>query len=165
MFVPPPTIVELKFKLILSDHSWDYSDGTLLHHMHHLQNLQKEGKIGLVGLTNTDAAHLGLLINSGFRIATNQVSCSVIDQRVVKGRLFKVCQEHNVGILAYGTLLGGFIGKKWLGASEPTDETALNWSLRKYLRFITPLVVGISSRECCKHLPRFLEGVEFPFRQ
>lgn len=104
--------------------------------MYHLQILQRQGKIGLIGLSNTDAAHLELLINSGFNIATNQVSCSVLDQRVVKGRLSKVCQEHNVGILAYGTLLGGFISEKWLGVSEPTDETTLNWSLRKYLRLI-----------------------------
>jgi aryl-alcohol dehydrogenase-like predicted oxidoreductase len=119
-----------------SDHSWDYSDQTLLHHIHHLRVLQDEGKIGLIGLTNTDAAHLELLIDSGFHIATNQVSCSVIDRRVVRGRLFKVCEKHHVGILAYGTLLGGFVSEKWLGAAEPTNDESLNWSLRKYLRFI-----------------------------
>ena len=119
-----------------SDHSWDYSDQTLLPHMHQLRILQEKEKIGLIGLTNTDTAHLEMLIDSGFKIATNQVSCSVIDRRVVCGRMSEVCKKHNVGILAYGTLLGGFISEKWLEAPEPTDEESLNWSLRKYLRFI-----------------------------
>lgn len=38
--------------------------------------------------------------------------------------------------MAYGTLLGGFVSEKWLGQPEPADFNSLNWSLRKYLRFI-----------------------------
>jgi aryl-alcohol dehydrogenase-like predicted oxidoreductase len=118
------------------DHAWDYSDNTYLHNFSHLRELQKSGKIQHIGLTNTDSAHLELLINSGFSIATNQVSCSVIDRRVVRGRLSAVCKEHDVGILAYGTLLGGYLSEKWLGKPEPYNLESFNWSLRKYLRFI-----------------------------
>ncbi|CAI7597923.1 unnamed protein product [Penicillium glandicola] len=123
---------------LLQYHIWDYTDDTYLHNMSHLHELQKRGKIGHIGLTNTDAEHLELLIHSGFSIATNQVSCSVIDQRLVRGRLSEVCAENNVGVLAYGTLLGGFLSEKWVGAEEPqdTENAPLNWSLRKYLRFI-----------------------------
>lgn len=98
--------------------------------------LQTQGKVAHIGLTNTDAAHLELLLNSGFRIATNQVSCSVIDRRLIRGRMAAVCQKHNVGVLCYGTLLGGFLSEKWLDAPEPTDVTGLNLSLKKYVRFI-----------------------------
>lgn len=87
-------------------------------------------------MTNTDAAHLELLVDSGFTIATNQVSCSVIDRRLVRGRLASVCTKHGIGILAYGTLLGGYLSEKWLGVPEPKDPKSLNWSLQKYLRFI-----------------------------
>lgn len=121
---------------LLQYHIWDYADDTYLCNLSHLRTLQQRGKIAHVGLTNTDAAHLELLLHSGFRIATNQVSCSVIDRRLVRGRLSGICAEHGVGILAYGTLLGGFLSEKWVGAPEPTDSGALNWSLRKYLRFI-----------------------------
>ena len=48
----------------------------------------------------------------------------------------KVCIEKDVGILAYGTLLGGYLSEKWLGKPEPEDIESLNWSLKKYLRFI-----------------------------
>ncbi|EON97875.1 putative endoribonuclease l-psp protein [Phaeoacremonium minimum UCRPA7] len=121
---------------LMQYHIWDYSDDTYLCNLAHLRTLQEQGKILHVGLTNTDAAHLELLIHSGYRIATNQVSCSLLDQRLVQGRLGKLCAENNVGILAYGTLLGGFLSEKWVDAPEPTEMSPLNWSLRKYLRFI-----------------------------
>lgn len=47
-----------------------------------------------------------------------------------------LCTSRGVGLLCYGSLLGGFISEKWLGQPEPADIDALNWSLRKYLRFI-----------------------------
>lgn len=88
-----------------------------------------------------------MLLDTGFPIVTNQVSCSVLDRRVVRGRMNDVCVARDVGLLCYGTLLGGFLSEKWLGQPEPRSNTddggdapspsgALNWSLRKYLRFI-----------------------------
>ncbi|KXJ86154.1 NADP-dependent oxidoreductase domain-containing protein [Microdochium bolleyi] len=122
---------------LLQYHIWDYSDDTYWHNLSHLRALQAQGRIRHLGLTNTDTAHLELLVNSGFPIATNQVSCSVIDRRLTRGRMGEVCLRHGVGVLAYGTLLGGFLSEKWLGAPEPpADGQGLNWSLRKYLRFI-----------------------------
>ncbi|KAL3422267.1 endoribonuclease L-PSP [Phlyctema vagabunda] len=121
---------------LMQYHIWDYTDDTYLHNLNHLRTLQQRGKIGQIGLTNTDAAHLELLIDSGYKIATNQVSCSVMDRRLTRGRLASVCDKHGVGILAYGTLLGGFLSEKWLGLAEPDGYEKLNWSLRKYLRFI-----------------------------
>lgn len=121
---------------LFSDHIWDYSNNSYIHNFEHLATLQERGKIKHLGLTNTDVAHLEVLIDSGFKIATNQVSCSVIDRRLVSGRLASVCIKHNVGILAYGTLLGGYLSEKWLGKPEPQNLELLNWSLRKYLRFI-----------------------------
>ncbi|KAF7557644.1 hypothetical protein G7Z17_g611 [Cylindrodendrum hubeiense] len=121
---------------LLQYHIWDYASDTYWHNLVHLRTLQSQGKIKHLGLTNTDAAHVELLINSGIPIATNQVSCSVIDRRLVRGRLASVCIEHNVSVVAYGTLLGGYLTEKWLGKPEPEDMEALNWSLRKYLRFI-----------------------------
>ncbi|KAJ8131701.1 hypothetical protein O1611_g1920 [Lasiodiplodia mahajangana] len=121
---------------LMQYHIWDYSDDTYWHNLAHLRVMQKQGKIKHVGVTNVDAAHLELLSDTGFEITTNQVSCSVLDQRLVRGRLASVCDKYKVGVLAYGTLLGGFLSEKWLGQPEPEDINSLNWSLRKYLRFI-----------------------------
>ena len=46
------------------------------------------------------------------------------------------CDSNGIKILAYGTLCGGFISKKWLGKAEPTGDGLPNWSLMKYKRFI-----------------------------
>lgn len=119
-----------------TDHAWDYSDDTWIHNLIHLQALQTAGKIQHIGLTNTDAAHLKLLVDSGFKIATNQVPCSVIDLRIQRGRLNDLCLENDVGLLCYSTLLGGFLSEKWVDQPEPSNIDELNWSLRKYLRFI-----------------------------
>ncbi|KAK1637759.1 endoribonuclease L-PSP [Colletotrichum phormii] len=122
---------------LMQYHVWDYTDDTYLRNLSHLRTLQQAGKIAHVGLTNVDAAHLELLLHSGYQIASNQVSCSVIDRRLTRGRMAGVCTRHSVGVLAYGTLLGGFLSEKWVGKPEPSDDgEGMNWSLRKYLRFI-----------------------------
>ncbi|KAF9874996.1 endoribonuclease L-PSP [Colletotrichum karsti] len=121
---------------LMQYHVWDYTDPTYLCNLAHLRTLQQRGKIAHIGLTNVDAAHLELLLDSGYEVVSNQVSCSVLDLRVLKGRMARVCEARGVGVLAYGTLLGGFLGEKWVGKTEPREEEGLNWSLRKYLRFI-----------------------------
>lgn len=121
---------------LLQYHIWDYTNDTYIHNLTHLTALRSQGKIAHIGLTNTDAAHLKLLLDTGFPIASNQVSCSVLDRRVMTGRLNDLCIVRDVGLLCYGTLLGGFLSEKWLDQPEPMDPGALNWSLRKYLRFI-----------------------------
>uniref|UniRef100_L2GII1 Aldo/keto reductase, putative n=1 Tax=Colletotrichum fructicola (strain Nara gc5) TaxID=1213859 RepID=L2GII1_COLFN len=120
---------------LMQYHVWDYTDDTYLVNLAHLRTLQARGKIAHVGLTNVDTAHLEMLLDSGYEVVSNQVSVSVVDLRVVKGRMARVCEERGVGLLAYGTLLGGFLGERWVGVEEPKEE-GLNWSLRKYLRFI-----------------------------
>lgn len=83
-----------------------------------------------------------MLLDTGIPIATNQVSCSVLDRRILRGRMHQVCTARDVGLLCYGTLLGGFLSEKWLDQPEPRGGDSneinkeLNWSLRKYLRFI-----------------------------
>ncbi|CZR67807.1 uncharacterized protein PAC_17706 [Phialocephala subalpina] len=105
-------------------------------------------------------SHLQILIDSRFNIVTNQVSCSVIDRRVTQGHLNEMCLKNGVGLLCYGTILGGFISEKWVGQPEPTDITELDWSLLKYLRFISAAsgldvfqgvlqMLAAIARKCC----------------
>ncbi len=46
------------------------------------------------------------------------------------------CLAHNVRLLAYGTLLGGFLTEAWLGQEEPDWDRLKTWSQMKYGRFI-----------------------------
>ncbi|WOO77240.1 Protein tas [Vanrija pseudolonga] len=119
---------------LLQYHVWRYDDPSYLENLHHLSQLQAAGKIQHIGVTNVDLAHLRLIVGSGYAIASNQVSMSVLDRRAEVGGMADYCAVNGIGLLAYGTLLGGFIGEKWLGAPEPVEQG--NWSLMKYKRYI-----------------------------
>ncbi|MBP7777193.1 MAG: aldo/keto reductase [Acidobacteria bacterium] len=120
---------------LLQFHAWNYADPSWLDALYHLQDLKREGLIRHLGLTNVDAAHLRVALTSGIEIVSNQVSCSLIDRRAA-GRLAAVCAEFGVGLLAYGTVCGGWLSEKWLGQDEPAWERDGTWSQMKYGRFI-----------------------------
>jgi aryl-alcohol dehydrogenase-like predicted oxidoreductase/enamine deaminase RidA (YjgF/YER057c/UK114 family) len=118
---------------LLQFHWWSFEHPAWLDALHEMQALADEGLIGALGLTNFDAGHLALALADGIRIATNQVSFSLVDRRAA-GALSDLCRKSDVKLLAYGTLSGGFLSEKWLGRPEPTEIT--DWSRSKYKRFI-----------------------------
>jgi aryl-alcohol dehydrogenase-like predicted oxidoreductase/enamine deaminase RidA (YjgF/YER057c/UK114 family) len=120
---------------LLQYHAWKFSNPFWLDALMYLQELKEEGLIGALGTTNFDTAHLRIAKSSGIDIISNQISYSLIDQRG-GGKMADYCASNGIAILAYGTLLGGFLSRKWLGASEPTGDALRNWSLMKYKRFI-----------------------------
>ena len=63
------------------------------------------------------------------------MSFSLLDQRAARG-LGPFCAEHGVHLLAYGTLAGGWLTERWLGAPEPDWERLSTWSQMKYGRFL-----------------------------
>jgi aryl-alcohol dehydrogenase-like predicted oxidoreductase/enamine deaminase RidA (YjgF/YER057c/UK114 family) len=120
---------------LLQYHSWTFTNPYWLDALIYLQELKEEGLIGAIGTTNFNTAHLRIAKSSGVEIVSNQISYSLIDQRG-GGKMADYCAENGVAILAYGTLLGGFLSHKWLGRPEPTEPELSNWSLMKYKRFI-----------------------------
>ncbi len=120
---------------LLQFHAWNYADPSWLDALFHLQDLKREGLIRHLGLTNVDAAHLRVALTSGIEIVSNQVSSSLIDRRAA-GKLAAVCAEFGVGLLAYGTVCGGWLSEKWLGRDEPDWERDGTWSQMKYGRFV-----------------------------
>jgi aryl-alcohol dehydrogenase-like predicted oxidoreductase/enamine deaminase RidA (YjgF/YER057c/UK114 family) len=118
---------------LMQFHWWTFDDPRYIDAMVELARLREEGLIAHLGLTNFDTAHLRLLLNEGIPIATNQVCLSLLDRRATEA-MSALCLERGVRLLAYGTLGGGFLTERWVGASEPA---ALNdWSKMKYQRFI-----------------------------
>jgi aryl-alcohol dehydrogenase-like predicted oxidoreductase len=111
-------------------HWWDYRVPGYVEAMHWLDDLRAAGKVELIGTTNFDTARLGEIVASGVSIATNQLQYSVLDHRPERG-LAAFCGGHGISLLCYGTLAGGFIAERWLGAPEPRPPFA-NRSLVKY---------------------------------
>jgi aryl-alcohol dehydrogenase-like predicted oxidoreductase len=58
------------------------------------------------------------------------VQYSLIDQRPSR-ELTSLCQERNVTLLCYGTLLGGFLTDRYLGMHEPNPSTFQSTSEEK----------------------------------
>lgn len=118
---------------LLQFHWWSFEHPAWLDALHELTRLRQEGLIGEIGVTNFDSAHLNLALADGIPLVSNQVSFSLIDRRAA-GHLAETCKRHNVQLLAYGTLCGGFLSERWLGKHEP--DSVHDWSGSKYLRFI-----------------------------
>ncbi|WP_423927957.1 aldo/keto reductase [Candidatus Palauibacter sp.] len=120
---------------LLQFHAWRYPDPSWLVCLFALQELKDEGLIRHLGLTNFDAVHLDMVLNTGIEVVSNQVSFSLLDGRAA-GAMTEVCRKHGVHLLAYGTLAGGLLTERWLGAEDPGLEGLKTWSEMKYRRFV-----------------------------
>ncbi|MBK5279533.1 MAG: aldo/keto reductase [Bacteroidia bacterium] len=120
---------------LLQFHAWNYADPNWLDCLFWLQELQEEGLIMQLGLTNFDTAHLRIVLHSGIKVVSNQVCFSLIDQRAAKA-MSDLCLVHNIKLLAFGTVAGGFLTERWLNQAEPPISDQLTWSQMKYKRFI-----------------------------
>lgn len=123
---------------LLQFHWQDYSDKGYLVALQHLQDLKAEGKIGNIGLCNFDTIRTDEICTSlgPGSIVSNQIQFSLIDTRPLHG-MADVCEKHNLKLLTYGTLCGGFLSDKWFGAPEPDLYSGnLTPSQRKYLDMI-----------------------------
>ena len=121
---------------LLQFHTWNYADPNYLDTLGYLQELKDEGLIRYLGMTNTDTAHLEMILHSGFEIVSNQVCFSLLDQRARNNGMLELCAQHGVTVLAFGTLAGGFLTERWFDQPEPDWDALETWSQMKYGRFI-----------------------------
>ena len=116
-------------------HWWDYNNPSYLDALDHLSKLQDEGKIKHLGLTNFDTQRIKIMIEQGFKLMSNQVQYSILDQRPEK-LMIPFCQKHGISLLTYGTLLGGFLSEKYLNSPVPHRADLITSSLQKYYNMI-----------------------------
>lgn len=118
---------------LLQFHWQDYDDHQ---YIEALRLLQRDERVCQLGLCNFDTERLQEVVNEGIDIVTNQVQFSLIDARP-RFKMGEVCARHNIKLLTYGTLCGGFLADKWLGKAEPQlfgpESTP---SQRKYFEMI-----------------------------
>ncbi|KAJ6600165.1 NADP-dependent oxidoreductase domain-containing protein [Mycena sp. CBHHK59/15] len=123
---------------LLQFHWQDYSDKGYLTALSHLDDLRSDGLISAIGLCNFDAIRTDEIctqLGAGV-VVSNQVQFSLIDTRPLHG-MTDVCQKHNVKLLTYGTMCGGFLADRWLDQPEPDLYSGqLTPSQRKYLDMI-----------------------------
>lgn len=111
-------------------HWWDYDVNRYLEIAGHLTDLRAKGKIANIGGTNFNTAHTRKLIEAGVPLVAMQVQYSLIDTRPAR-EMVQLAKDKDIGLLCYGSVAGGLISERWLGAKEPTEPLE-NRSLIKY---------------------------------
>ncbi len=85
-----------------------------------LSDLMEQGKILQLGVTNFNTPMLEKAIRYA-PIYTHQVQYSLIDRRV-ETSMQALCLKHNIQLLTYGSLAGGFLSDKFRGIKLPQQE-------------------------------------------
>ncbi len=131
------TIIDRSLKRLGSDmldlvqfHWWDYAEPRWLETALWLAELRQAGKIRNIGGTNFDTAHVAAMVEAGVPLASMQVQYSLLDGRPRKS-LVDLAEKHHFALLCYGTVAGGFLSDRWLGAPAPSGADE-NRSLTKY---------------------------------
>ena len=109
---------------------WDLSLGDPSIGLDVLKRCQKKGKVAHIGVTNWDIAETRQLLAAGCDLLSTQVQYSLLDRRPENG-LIEWAREHDLHLLCYGTLAGGFLTERWLDQPDPGFAFE-NRSLVKY---------------------------------
>ena len=115
-------------------HWWDYQIPGYVQAACHLRDLQRAGKIRYIGLTNFDVSRLEQIMDAGVPVVSNQIQYSVLDRRP-ESDMVRSCSGHGIGLLCYGTLAGGLLSDRYLGAPQPGPPFE-NRSLTKYMLIV-----------------------------
>ena len=118
---------------------WNYAIPRYVETAQWLTELQSAGKIRHLGATNFDVARLKEMAEAGVQFVSHQVQYSLLDHRpeggtAAAGRersMVEFCRERSIKLLCYGTVAGGFLSGRYVGAAEPQEPLA-NRSLTKY---------------------------------
>jgi aryl-alcohol dehydrogenase-like predicted oxidoreductase len=120
---------------VLQFHWWDYSDENYIDALRHLAEMREEGRIRHLALTNFDTEHVQRIVDLGIPIVSNQVQYSLIDRRP-EVNMAKLCRQHGIHLLTYGTVCGGLLSERYLNQPEPSYSELNTSSLQKYKRMI-----------------------------
>lgn len=116
---------------------WDLTLGDPMIGMETLKRCQEKGKVAHLGVTNWDVAETRPFVDAGSELVSTQVQYSLLDRRPENG-LTDWAAKHEMLLLCYGTLAGGFLTERWLGEPDP-GFVFENRSLIKYRLIIDEL--------------------------
>jgi aryl-alcohol dehydrogenase-like predicted oxidoreductase len=111
-------------------HWWDYATPRYVEVALQLERLRHAGKIDRIGLTNFGTPQVRELLAAGVPVFAHQLQYSLLDDRPAHG-MVELCAAQRIALLCYGTVAGGFLSDRWLGAAAPAEPLA-NRSLTKY---------------------------------
>lgn len=130
--VPTPTQIRSKIENSLRNLQRDTLDCVQVH-WHNpqldfastfgmLTDYLQQGKIRKLGVTNFNTPMLEKALQYA-PITSHQVQYSLIDRRV-ESSMQALCLKHNIALLPYGPLAGGFLSEKFRGATSPQSDVS-----------------------------------------
>ena len=120
---------------LLQFHWWDYNNPYYMDALKYLTDLRDNGIIKNIGLTNFDTERVQIMMDADLPIVSNQIQYSIIDRRP-EVKMIPFCQEHDISLLAYGSLCGGLMSDRYLEREKPSAAELDTLSLRKYYQMI-----------------------------
>ncbi len=104
------------------------------------------GLIQAVGVSNYDRNQTqrayAALMREGIQLASNQVEYHLLDRRIEKNGLMKLCQELGVTIIAYSPLAQGALTGKYTPDNPPPGFRGSKYN-RKFLTQTQPLIAAL----------------------
>lgn len=156
---PTPAQVRSKVEASLRNLHRDRLDCVQVHWHHpHLdfastfavfQDLLDQGKIRRLGVTNFNTPMLAKALQYA-NISSHQVQYSLIDRRVELS-MQALCLQHQIGLLTYGSLAGGYLSDTFCGVAAPKVEA--DHARRFLLQQHDPIPMGVG-RGCRSFLGR-----------
>ncbi|EDN96565.1 hypothetical protein SS1G_01491 [Sclerotinia sclerotiorum 1980 UF-70] len=118
----------------VSEHAISYNDPQ---YVEAARLIDEHPNVQNLGLCNFDTDRMCEILEAGIKAVSNQVQFSLIDLRPAF-KMAESCRKHNVKLLTYGSLCGGFLADKWVEKPAPNlfDEN-MTPSHRKYFEMIT----------------------------
>jgi aryl-alcohol dehydrogenase-like predicted oxidoreductase len=107
----------------------DYGDDRFVQAAQHVTTLRDNGRLRFVAACNFDLPHLKEMVEQDVPIVSNQVQYSLLDRRPENGML-AFAKEKGIRLATFGTVAGGLLSDRWLGAPPPTRDQLETVSLR-----------------------------------
>jgi aryl-alcohol dehydrogenase-like predicted oxidoreductase len=116
---------------------WDDENVPLEETLGTLNDMIQAGKLRAIGCSNTTAAHLEKALTLGdqpglARYNSLQPHYNMAHRREFEAHLQALCTEHNVGVLPYSPLGGGFLTGKYRRGDPIPESTRANSIQRRY---------------------------------
>jgi aryl-alcohol dehydrogenase-like predicted oxidoreductase len=115
-------------------HWWDFDTPRYVETAFELDRLRRAGKIAHIGVTNFDTQRLDDIVAAGIPLVSHQLQYSLIDNRPA-ATMVDYCRTHDIVLLCYGTVGGGFLSERWLGKAEPDSSGPAGLTNRSLIKY------------------------------
>lgn len=108
-----------------------------------MSEMVQAGLIGAVGVSNYDLdwtqRAYDTLIREGIHLASNQVEFSLLDRKIERNGLLKLCKDLGIVVIAYSPLAMGVLTGKYTPANPPKGIRGGRYG-RRWLEKVMPLI-------------------------